>query len=183
MTVEFLLLGAVLLAIGLVFYSTLRTATPPLPTSASVRQTMMAMLPDRVDGPVYELGSGWGGLARFLARRYPSVPVRGFEVSVLPWAVSRAVLGVAGPDNLKLSLMNFHDADLADAALVVCYLTGPAMDKLEPKLKAELPPGALVVSNTFAFKGWQASDSRTAPDMYKSQVYLYRVGKGPNAFN
>ncbi len=176
MTMEIFLLGAVLLAIGLVFHSTLRTATPPLPTSASVRETMLEMLPEQVDGPIYELGSGWGGLARSLARRYPLVPVRGFEVSVLPWAVSRIFLGVAGPDNLYISLKNFHNTDLADAALVVCYLTGPAMEKLRPKLEAELPPGALVASNTFAFKGWQAIDTRNAPDMYKSQVYLYRVG-------
>ena len=60
---EILLFGAVLLAIGLVFASTLRTATPPLPTSPSVRKTLLAMLPSQVDGPVYELGSGWGGLA------------------------------------------------------------------------------------------------------------------------
>ncbi len=143
MTVEFLFLGLVLLAIGLVFFLTLRTATPPLPTFPSVRDTMLAMLPDQLDGPVYELGSGWGGLARTLARRYPAVLVRGFEVSILPWAVSRAILGIAGPDNLFLSSKDFHNADLADAALVVCYLTGPAMEKLRPKLEAELPPGRL----------------------------------------
>jgi hypothetical protein len=96
---------------------------------------------------------------------------------VLPWAVSRVLLGVAGPDNLKFSLKDFHNADLADAALVVCYLTGPAMEKLRPKLEAELQPGALVASNTFAFNGWQAIDTQTAPDMYRTQVYLYRVGK------
>ena len=66
---EILLFGAVLLAIGLVFASTLRTATPPLPTSPSVRKTLLAMLPSQVDGLVYDLGSGWGGLARTLARR------------------------------------------------------------------------------------------------------------------
>jgi hypothetical protein len=176
MTVEIFLLGAVLLAIGLIFTSTLRTATPPLPTSALVRETLLAMLPETVDGPVYELGSGWDGLARTLARRYPSAPVRGFEVSVLPWFVPRVFLGVSGPENLSLTCKNSHATDLSDAALVVCYLTGPAMEKLRPKLEAELPPGTLVASNTFAFHGWQAIDTQTAPDMYKSQVYLHRVG-------
>lgn len=94
----------------------------------------------------------------------------------MPWVVSRAILGIAGPDNLFLSSKDFHNADLADAALVVCYLTGPAMEKLRPKLEAELPPGALVASNTFAFRGWRAIDTRTAPDMYRTQVYLYRMG-------
>ena len=173
---EILLLGAVVAAIGLIFASTLWTGASPLPTSASVRETMLAMLPGEVAGPIYELGSGWGGLARSLARRYPSVAVRGFEVSVLPWLVSRAVRAAVGPANLSFACKNFHTADLTDAALVVCYLPGPAMEKLRPKLEAELPPGALILSNTFALRGWQAIDTRTAPDMYRSQVYLYRVG-------
>ena len=175
MTMEILLLGVVGAAIGLIVLSTLRTGASPLPTSASVRATMLAALPARVGGPIYELGSGWGGLARSLARRYPSELVRGFEVSVLPWAVSRAVLAAAGPANLSLACKNFHAADLSDAALVVCYLPGPAMEKLRPKLEAELPRGALILSNTFALRGWQAVDTRTAPDMYRSRIYLYRV--------
>ncbi len=70
----------------------------------------------------------------------------------------------------------FRAEPLGDAALVVCYLPGPAMEKLKPKLMAELPAGALVLSNTFALRGWDAIDVRTAPDAHASQVYLYRVG-------
>jgi hypothetical protein len=94
---------------------------------------------------------------------------------VLPWLVSRVVQAVAGPANLSFACKNFHAADLGDAALVVCYLPGPAMEKLRPKLEAELPAGTLILSNTFALRGWQAIDTQTAPDMYRSQVYLYRV--------
>jgi len=39
---------------------------------------MLAMLPEHLDGPVYELGSGRDGLAAALARRYPAMPVQGF---------------------------------------------------------------------------------------------------------
>lgn len=185
MTVEIAILGLVLAAIASIFLSTVLTGASPLPTSGAVRETMLAALEEAggVDGlagggggPIYELGSGWGGLARVLARRYPSSPVRAYEVSLLPWAYSHARLLVAGPPNLSFRLKNFLDADLGDAALVVCYLPGPAMEKLKPKLKAELPPGALVLSNTFALRGWDPIDVRTAPDAHASQVYLYRVG-------
>ena len=50
------------------------------------------------------------------------------------------------------------------------------MEKLKPKLEAELPAGALVLSNTFAVRGWDPIEVRTAPDVHASQVYLYRVG-------
>ncbi|MCH7937100.1 MAG: SAM-dependent methyltransferase [Proteobacteria bacterium] len=128
-------------------------------------------------GPIYELGSGWGGLARALARRYPGVPVRGFEVSLLPWAWSRLRHLLGGPPNVAFALTNFHAADLSDAALVVCYLPGPAMEKLRPKLEAELPDGALVLSNAFALTGWRAAREKTVPDIHRSRVYLYRKGE------
>jgi hypothetical protein len=50
------------------------------------------------------------------------------------------------------------------------------MEKLKPKLEAELPAGALVLPNTFAVRGWDPIEVRTAPDVHASQVFLYRVG-------
>ncbi|NQU62468.1 MAG: SAM-dependent methyltransferase [Rhodospirillales bacterium] len=175
MTWDFIILGLVLAAIVSVFVSTLMTAASPLPTSAAVRETMMAMLPADIDGPIYELGSGWGGLAVALAGRYPASQVRAYEVSVLPWAASRLRALLSGPENLSVRFGNFHKVDLSDAALVVCYLPGPAMEKLKPKLAADLKAGALVASNTFALQGWTAADEKTASDIHMSRVYLYRV--------
>lgn len=177
MTMEMAILILALAAVASVFVPTLLTGASPLPTSGPVSDAMLELLPDRIEGPIYELGSGWGGLARALARRYPGAPVRGFEVSVLPWAWSRLWRLLGGPANLTVALANFHGADLSDAALVVCYLPGPAMEKLRPKLEAELPEGALVLSNTFALAGWRAAREKTVPDIHQSRVYLYRKGE------
>ena len=176
MGIEIIVLAAVGLAILSVVLPTLWTRASPLPTSGAARATLLAMLPLTVDGPVYDLGSGRGGLARALARRYPRSPVIGFEVSPLPWAWSRLRQALRGSANLTFRFGDFHNADLSGAALVVCYLPGPAMEKLKPKLEAELKPGAMVASNTFALRGWDPAEVRTAPDAHASQVYLYRVG-------
>ncbi len=180
MTMDIAVLGAVLVAMALIFISTLATGASPMPTSPVVRETILAVLPAEIDGPIYELGAGWGGLAMALAGRYRASPVRGFEVSILPWAFSRARLLVPRllareRPNLSFQLKNFLRADLSQAALVVCFLTPPIMEKLKPKLEAELQAGALVVSNTFAFRGWQPIDTRTVPDVHATIVYLYRV--------
>jgi len=175
MSIDLFVLGAALLAIASIFLPTLLTQASPLPTSAAVRQTMLAVLPEHLDGPVYELGAGWGGLAVALARRYPQTPVQGFEVSILPWGFSKVRQIIGGQKNLRFRFGNFLKADLSAAALVVCYLPGPAMEKLKAKLEAELKPGALVLSNTFALAGWQAVEERTAPDIHASRVYLYKI--------
>ncbi len=177
MALEFAALGLVLLAVGLIFFSTVVTGASPLPSSEETRETMLAVLPIRLDGPIYELGSGWGGLAVALARRYPEQPVRAFEVSVLPWAFARLRRLLGGPPNLEFRYGDFHRADLGDAALVSCYLTPPAMAKLKPKLEAELKPGALVLCNTFAVRGWEPTATSMARDRHRSEVFLYEIGK------
>ncbi|MDA1089877.1 MAG: SAM-dependent methyltransferase [Proteobacteria bacterium] len=179
MTMDIAITAMVLAIIATIFASTMFTGASPVPTSKSVRDTMMAVLADAggtIEGPIYELGAAWGGLARVLAGRYPASPVRAFEISLLPWAVSAVRHYLDGPQNLCFRLKDFNTVDLSDAALVVCYLPGETMQKLKPKLEAELPKGALVLSNTFAFRGWQPIKTRTASDIYASQVYLYRVG-------
>lgn len=178
MTPELWALALVLAAIGLVVGATLATGASPMPTSGAVRRTMLAALPARIDGPVYELGCGWGGLARALARRYPDAPVRAIEASPLPWAWARLRAALGGPPNLTVRLGNFLNAELSDAALVVCYLTPRPMAALKPKLEAELPAGALVLSNTFAFRDWRPVEVRTAPDAHRSKVFLYQAGDG-----
>ncbi len=174
----FALFGA-LVVIALVFVTTLSTGASPTPTSPRVRQTMMTLLPKRLptqDGVIYELGSGWGGLALALARRYPSHAVVGIEASLIPWLVARLRFAVTGPANLSLRRGDFMAGALADATLVSCYLPPEATERLREKLEAELRPGALVVANTFAIRPWRPLDEVTAPDIYASKVYLYEIG-------
>jgi hypothetical protein len=78
-------------------------------------------------------------------------------------------------DNLHFKLSNFLNRDLSNGILVVCYLLPKPMEKLRIKLETELKLGSLVVSNTFAFRGWQPIDDQIADDIYASHVFLYEV--------
>jgi hypothetical protein len=62
---------------------------------------------------------------------------------------------------------------------VVCYLSPGGMARLRPKLEAELPAGALVVSNFFAVPGWTPLAVHRADDLEASPVYLYRLPAAP----
>lgn len=169
--------GAALLAVALlsmVVYTFL-TGISPVPTNRRVRTTLLAALPDRLEGRIFELGSGWGTLAFPLARRYPDCPVEAYELSPAPWAFSRLRALLTPAPNLTIRRSDFHRASLTRAALVVCYLYPGGMSRLRPKLEAELPAGALVVSNFFAVPGWKPLAVHRADDLEGSPVYVYRV--------
>jgi len=176
-------LGGALLAIAVVFIWTIRTGSPPTPTSPAARRAMLAILPRHLPrvftedkpGAIYELGAGWGGMALALARQYPDDSVAGVELAPVPWLVAKCRSMMPGHGNLEIRYGDFHASDLSDAGLVVCYLSADGLARLKPKLEDELPKGALVLSNTFAMPGWRRTDETAAGDIYHSPVYLYEM--------
>jgi len=180
MTVDMWVLLFALTVIGLIFFATLLTGSPPMPTSSRALKTMMAVLPQRLPGAprshIYELGSGWGGLAVALAKKYPDHTVTGFERSPLPlvYAKIRSFLNKSAHPEFKNK--NFLKCDLRDAGLVVCYLMPQTMARLKEKFEAELPDGCLVLCNTFVVPGWTPLDRVRANDFSASEIYLYEMG-------
>jgi len=174
MSLELTLIGAVVVAALLIGAYTLRTGISPMPTLPAARRTLLEALPASVPGTVHELGAGWGGLALRLARRYPDAPVAAWELSPLPWAVCALRARLAGLRHLAVRRADFLSADLGDAGLVVCYLAPAIMARLGPRLEATLPPGAVVVSSTFAVPGWQPAAVHRAADLHRSPIYVYQ---------
>ena len=167
------LLGAsVLLLIAIYTWS---TGIGPTPSSARARTLMLDQLPAACGGVIYELGSGWGGLARALARRFPEATVIGCELSPVPWLGAALWQTVCPLPNLLLRRVDFRDVSLKDADAVVCYLSPSLMADLSDKLRTELPMGACVISLAFALPRWQADAEKQMEDLLSTSVYVYRV--------
>ncbi len=179
MTFEVAVAALVAVGLALTVAYTFVAGISPVPTNRRVRATLLGALPARIEGTIFELGSGWGTLALPLARRYPARPVEAYEISPVPWAFSRLRALLARAPNLAIHRADFHRASLEEAALVVCYLYPGGMRRLRPKLAAELPAGALVVSNFFAVPGWEPLVVLRADDLEGSPVYLYRLPAPP----
>lgn len=170
-----LMLGVVTAAAASIAWSTLRLGISPMPTSRRVRAALLDLVPREVDGEVHELGAGWGGLAFALAETLPRARVVAWEVSFVPWLVCRLRLALKPRPNLELRRRDFFEADLSGARVVVCYLWTGAMTRLAQKFSAELPEGAVVLSQTFALRGWTAETTRVVEDVYRTPVYRYVV--------
>jgi hypothetical protein len=138
-----------------------------------VREVLLELVPAETHGLVYELGSGWGGLARALARRCPNARIVGIEAALLPWAFSAVMQRLAPLPNLSFVRGNFHGQPLADADVLVCYLFTGGMRALAER--ASFKKGALLISSTFALPGHTAESTVRARDLYASPVYRYRL--------
>ena len=95
MAFALLSLLAVLTAFALLLATTIRTGISPVPTTPRVAAAMLDLVPALPPGRIYELGAGWGNLARALARRFPERQVVGYELSPLPLLVARAWLALS----------------------------------------------------------------------------------------
>lgn len=175
---DVLLLCAILIPLAitlLIVFGTVRNGIiGPSPTTQKQKRAIFTALPEEVAGNIYELGSGWGGLAVALARRYPQCNVTGVENSPVPFLYARLRRQFARLPNLHFHWGNLLDESLENAALIVCYLHTGAMKRLKVKLEKELHGDTIIVSNTFSFHGWEAIRTVEINDIYRSRVFVYR---------
>lgn len=178
---EYVLLGLVLAAVATIGIWTVITGISPVPTPPRVTRTMLSLAPEGLaPGPIADLGSGWGNLARAFARAHPGRAVIGYELSPLPFACAWLWQRVFPLPNLTFRRENFLTADLSSLSLAVCYLYPGGMARLERKLAIELRPATPVISHFFTMPAWTPEDTRRADDQYASPVYLYRVPETPS---
>lgn len=170
---EWLLLILVLAAVLSLLLGTVIYGAPPVPSSPESRRVMLNHLERLPEGPVYELGSGWGGLARAAAAHFPDRQVIAYERAPIPYLASLALQLVWRRPNLVLRRGDFHRADLSRAAAVLCYLFPEPMRRLEPKFAAELKNEALVISQSFALPN-RKPDLVDESVSSLSTIFLYR---------
>ena len=136
-----------------------------------------------------DLGSGDGVLVR-AACLAGFGKVVGYETNRLVHycavAATTPAIGVASSPYHAASLIrsSFWGADLTTADVVLVYGIPPIMERLEAKLLAELPAGAVCVSNAYPFGvGWEPVEvlQVQTPPLHPDQtsaLYVYRKHGG-----
>ena len=173
-------LDAIVIALALaalisIVLTSLRAGISPMPSSRKAQKAIISAIPPNTHGLIIDLGSGWGNVAFSLARSFPQATIRGVELSLVPWAVSRIRASLFGSSNLDIQRGDFQDISLDDAEVVVCYLLPGGMASLKAKFEEELKPNTLIVSNTFRLAGWEPEEVITLNDIHQTPIYRYRV--------
>jgi predicted RNA methylase len=151
----------------------LQTGISPMPTSRHARRALLAHLPEDAKR-IFELGSGWGGLAFALSRERPNALIYAYELSPIPWLFSRILQKIKGLSNLRIDKKDFLFVPLQEADVVICYLCPKIMEKLKPKFERELK-NTTIISYCFSLPNWIPEKIIEANEFYSSNIFIYKV--------
>lgn len=136
---------------------------------------MFGLLYDTGNGPIIDLGAGWGNFVLRLAKQFPQRQIIGYELSLLPWLTCLLLKHLLRLKNLTLYRQDFYQAKLAPDATVVCYLFPGAMQKIASQLLGQQTQIKFVISNNFALSTYPLDKMIRLDDFYRSPVYRYKI--------
>ncbi len=114
---------------------------------------------------VVDLGSGDGRMVIAGAQAGAQQAI-GYEVHPGLVQYSRRRIRKLSLSNARIEQVSLWDAPLGDVTVVLMYQIPHSMEKLEKKLRSELPKGARVVSHGFEFPNWKKQQTSDRSHLY-----------------
>ena len=149
--------------------------TPYLPSTTVAVDEMLRLGGVGPDDLVMDLGSGDGRIVIAAARDYGA---RGLGIELDPKLVAESQVnaqqaGVA--DRVSFRQGDALAADIREATVVTLYLLPVLVEKLKPKLLAQLRPGTRIVAHDYGFQEWKPDRRVIISKTYMLYVVPARV--------
>jgi len=127
-----------------------------LPTSPRALARSIHILKEKgfESGILLDIGSAHGLAALAFARAFPDATVVGIESSRMRFCIAY-LRGFLTRSRARFIYADAFAYPVDTVGAVYCYLPWSIMPQLEKKLRAELPPGAIVIANTTKFPAWK----------------------------
>jgi hypothetical protein len=163
--------GFMLLA--LVYWSVFQTRVPLFLTSRQAHAALAELLPYPSGFRLIDLGSGLAGVLAALSRLRPGGHYVGIESAPLPMLISK--LRLLGKPNCSIAWGSYWQRDLSEFDVVYAYLSPAPMEQLWRKVRTEMKPGSLFISNTFEVPGMVPERTIALNDLSGSVLHVWRM--------
>jgi hypothetical protein len=160
-------------ALVLVYWSTYRTQVPLYLTSGAGCKVVAEIVEREKSNNFLDLGSGSGSMLVHLAKRLPTLSCDGVELAPVPFWVSR--LRLAFRRNCCVNWKDLWSVDLSRYDVVYAFLSPVPMSALWEKVRHEMRPGTLFISNSFPVMGVAPKETVIIPGPIKRKLYLWRL--------
>ncbi len=165
---------AVVLLAG--FYFNGVTEKVPLYLSNTLTQQAVAEFSPVTKGATFiDLGCGLGGIVAAVAKARPETYVLGVETAPLSFAIAWLRITLLGLKNAEVRFQSIWTTDVSEADLVYAFLSPAPMTRLNEKLTAEMKPGSVFVSNSFAVPGREPDEIVAVDDQRQTQLLMWRM--------
>lgn len=169
----FFLIPAVVLA-G--FYSNGVSERVPLYLSNTrTKRAIVDLVPEGKDVTMIDLGCGLGGVVEAVARVRPHAVVIGVETAPLSFVIAWLRIKLFSPANAEIRFQSIWETDVSRADTVYAFLSPAPMTRLNEKLRAEMKPGSLFVSNSFAVPGQEPHTTVQLDDTRQTQLLIWKM--------
>ena len=164
----------VFIALLLVYWNTARNRVPLYLTNRTTWTALSELLPEEKGGQFIDIGCGIGGALLYLARQRPDMTFTGIESAPLPFALAWLRRLLTSTRNLKLVYGDFWKEDLSSFDVAYAFLSPEPMPKLFEKIKAEMKPETMFVSNSFVVPEHPADEIIEVDDARETKLHLWR---------
>lgn len=164
--------GIAFLVLALVFSNTTRGRIPLYLTNTETTSVLKDLMRDRGATRMLDLGCGLGGVVRALDGEGRTA--RGVENAPAVYMAARLLSALAGRGEIRRG--DLWKTDVSQEDMVYAFLSPAPMAALWQKLSAEMKPGSLFVSNSFAVPDVDPDEIWELQDGRKTKLYLYPIG-------
>lgn len=148
----------------------------PLYLSNTITEREISSLFERAGGRTFiDLGCGLGGVVDAVAKSSKDARVIGVETAPLSFLISWLRIAVLGRKNARIRFQSIWNTDVSDADAVYAFLSPAPMARLYEKLRTEMKPGALFISNSFAVPGGEPDEIVQVDDSRQTQLLIWRM--------
>ena len=165
---------AAMIVVIMMYAPTFWTRVPYFPTSRKMFDIIAEQLPSGKPFRFIDLGCGFGALLAYLARQRPLGAFDGVEISPLPFIVAKLRFLLSRNDKIRITLKNFWPMPLGDYDVVYAFLAPGPMPYLWDKVKSEMKPGSLFITNSFRVEG-EAAKEIEVEDARQTTLFIHEM--------
>jgi hypothetical protein len=144
-------------------------------TNSKTCQGLAGLLPCKPKIKFIDIGCGFGGTLGYLSYYKKSGIFRGIESAPIPFAISRFLLLITGQRNIRLKFGNMWKLNLSEFDVVYAFLSPVPMERLFEKVRAEMKPGSIFISNSFKVPNEKPTETIEIDDRRKTKLLVWRL--------